>query len=41
LGVEREKLPELAASAEKQWTGNFNPRPVNRENLQGIYQQAF
>ena len=41
LGVEREKLDQLAGEAAKQWTGNFNPRPVDAESLLGIYEQAF
>lgn len=41
LGVEREKLGQLAGEAAKQWTGNFNPRPVDAESLLGIYEQAF
>ena len=41
LGVEREKLAELAEAAEKQWTGNFNPRPVDQANLMTIYENAF
>lgn len=41
LGIEREKLGQLAGEAAKQWTGNFNPRPVDAESLLGIYEQAF
>lgn len=41
LNVEREKLNFLADEAAKQWTGNFNPRPVDSESLLGIYEQAF
>ncbi len=40
-GVPREKLPELAAQAAEQWTGTFNPRPVNREILVKLYEAAF
>lgn len=39
--VEKEKLSELAEAASKQWTGTFNPRPVDPENLQAIYESAF
>ena len=39
--VEREKLPELAASAATQWTGTFNPREVGTPELLGLYQRAF
>lgn len=41
LGVEQDKLPELAAAAAEQWTGNFNPRPVDADSLLGLYEQAF
>ncbi len=39
--VEKEKLPELAASAATQWTGTFNPRVVGTPELLGLYQRAF
>ena len=39
--VEKERLSELAEAASKQWTGTFNPRPVDPENLQAIYESAF
>ncbi|MEM9410407.1 MAG: iron-containing alcohol dehydrogenase [Planctomycetota bacterium] len=41
LQVQAEQLPALAEAAAQQWTGNFNPRPVNPENLLSIYQSAF
>jgi alcohol dehydrogenase len=40
-GVERKKLPELAAEAARQWTGTFNPRAVGQAELLHIYEQAF
>jgi len=40
-GVQREKLPELAAAAATQWTGKFNPREVNEESLFKLYQSAM
>lgn len=40
-GVPREQLVTLAQSAAQQWTGQFNPREVNEENLLGIYEQAY
>jgi alcohol dehydrogenase len=40
-GVEKEKLPELAAAAAQQWTGNFNPRDVDQQSLLQLYQHAF
>ena len=39
--VQRERLPELAEAAATQWTGTFNPRPVDAEALFGVYEQAF
>lgn len=39
--VTRESLPALAESASEQWTGSFNPRPVNSQTLLEIYQCAF
>ncbi|MEE2826126.1 MAG: iron-containing alcohol dehydrogenase, partial [Planctomycetota bacterium] len=41
LGVTREDFPRLAASAAKQWTGSFNPRGVDSESLQQLYEQAY
>jgi len=41
LGVAREALPELAELAAKQWTGQFNPRPVDTGSLLELYQQVF
>jgi len=41
MGVEPSKLPALAADAAQQWTGTFNPRPVDADALRVIYQQAF
>ncbi len=40
-GVERGKLPEMAAEAAKQWTGSFNPRRVGEAELLGLYEAAF
>lgn len=40
-GAEWERLPSLAASAAKQWTGTFNPRPVTAETLLELYRHAF
>ena len=41
LGVGRDKLSDLAADAANQWTGSFNPRRVDQESLNQIYEQAF
>jgi alcohol dehydrogenase len=40
-GVERDRLPELAADAAKQWTGTFNPRTVGDAELLALYEQAM
>ncbi len=41
MGIEQEKLSELANAAAEQWTGTFNPRPVDSSSLLGLYQSAF
>ena len=40
-GVEETRLSELAEAATKEWTGTFNPRPLNKDDFLGIYQAAF
>ena len=40
-GVERARLPELAAEAANQWTGGFNPRRVTEVELLALYQAAY
>ncbi len=40
-GVEKAKLPEMAAEAAKQWTGSFNPRRVTEAELLALYEAAF
>jgi alcohol dehydrogenase len=40
-GVEEELLPVLAEEAARQWTAQFNPRPVTAEDLLTIYREAF
>src|SRR5262245_16888622 len=32
-GVERAAIPQMAAEAAQQWTGQFNPRPVDEQSL--------
>lgn len=39
--VERQMLPQLAEDAAKQWTGTFNPRPVDESSLLELYEAAF
>lgn len=41
IGVDRDELPALAAAAEKQWTGTFNPRPFKAADALTLYRQAF
>ena len=40
-GVAHSDLPSLAASAARQWTANFNPRPVTESDFLRLYQAAF
>jgi alcohol dehydrogenase len=40
-GVVESALPELADQAVEQWTGGFNPRPVQRDSLLELYRQSF
>ena len=40
-GVPREVLPKLAADAARQWTGTFNPRPVDEASLLKLYELAY
>lgn len=41
LGVERDRLPELAAEAATQWTGTFNPRPAREADFLALYEEAY
>ena len=40
-GVEEDALPALARQAADQWTGTFNPRPVDEGALLALYRRAF
>jgi alcohol dehydrogenase len=40
-GVERDRLPQLAADAMKQWTGTFNPVEMTAEKYQYLYEAAY
>jgi len=40
-GVDLEALPDLAAAAATQWTAQFNPRPVQENDLHAIYESAY
>ena len=39
--VDRERLPQLADDAAKQWTAGFNPIPVTSTELLSLYELAF
>lgn len=39
--VDRTQLPRLAEEAAHQWTGTFNPRPVDETSLLALYEGAF
>lgn len=40
-GLRSEQLPPLAAAAAKEWTAQFNPRPVNSEDFLALYRSAL
>jgi alcohol dehydrogenase class IV len=40
-GVEAAALPELAELAAMQWTGGFNPRPLDAAGALEIYRAAY
>jgi alcohol dehydrogenase len=40
-GVLQKDLPMLAAEAAKQWTANFNPRPVTERDFLALFEAAF
>lgn len=39
--IDASAISELAAQAAKQWTGQFNPRPLSEQDYVDIYQQAL
>ncbi len=41
LGVERERLSELAAAAAEQWVGGFNPVEMKADDYLCLYEAAF
>jgi alcohol dehydrogenase len=40
-GISETELPELAADAAQQWTGTFNPRPLDQQGAIEIYQCVY
>jgi len=41
LAVPEDVLEELAGEASRQWTAQFNPRPVGRDEFEKLYRAAF
>lgn len=41
IEIDPELIPVMAEEASKQWTGQFNPRPVDVPSLEEIYRCAF
>jgi alcohol dehydrogenase class IV len=41
LGVNESDLPALAADAATQWTGTFNPRPLDETAARLLYELAW
>jgi alcohol dehydrogenase len=39
--IPRDALPTLATQAVQQWTGTFNPRPVDENSLLELYETAY
>ena len=40
-GINESEFPTLAADAAEQWTGTFNPRPLDLQGAIEIYQCAY
>jgi len=41
LGIPEAALPDLARSALKEWTGTFNPRPLDLASAAALYRAAY
>ena len=41
INVPREDLPLLSENATKEWTGTFNPRPLDASAALALYEQAY
>jgi len=41
IGVKKEDLPALSQGAMEQWTGRFNPRPLQESEALALYQAAY
>ena len=40
-GVEQGSIPELAEMATREWTGEFNPRPLTARDFEELYEAAY
>lgn len=40
-GITQQMIPVMASEAASQWTGKFNPRPVDATSLQELYECAM
>ena len=40
-GVGQESIPELAEMATREWTGEFNPRPLTAADFEKLYEAAY
>jgi len=41
IGIPPEAIPQLAQDASREWTGSFNPRPMNATQFEALYQSAW
>ena len=39
--IPEDQIPMLAAGAAEQWTGEFNPRPLNVQDFEDLYRSAY
>ena len=39
--VSESEIPQLAQKASRQWTGQFNPRPLEVEDFEKVYREAL
>ncbi|HYO24805.1 MAG TPA: iron-containing alcohol dehydrogenase, partial [Lacipirellulaceae bacterium] len=39
--IDQERLPQLAADAAKQWTGTYNPIPLEEADFLALYESAY
>ncbi len=41
LGISRDDLPRLAEAATREWTGTFNPRPLEADDFHALYEEVL